>query len=62
MEINYQKLYAYLAGQVDDTLQMIAGELTGGKCDRDSLCAVGESLKNALLTAEDMYLDAEDEE
>ena len=53
----YQKLYSYLVGQVDNTLQMIAGHLTDGVAGRDALIAVGEKLKNALLTAEDMYLN-----
>ena len=53
---DYQRLYSYLVGQMDDTLQMIAGYLTDGAAGRDALIAVGETLKNALLTAEDMYL------
>ena len=59
MNANYQKLYAYLFGQIDDAIQMIAGDLVDGKTGRDELCAVGEKLKNALLVAEDMYMDAE---
>ncbi len=53
----YQKLYAYLVGQIDDTLQGIAGELVSGDGEPSSLVAVGNKLKNALLTAEGMYLD-----
>ena len=56
MAINYQVLYAYLVGQIDDTLQTIAGELVSGNCNRESFCAIGKKLKNALLTAEEMYL------
>lgn len=59
MTVDYQKLYAYLVGQVDDTLQIIAGNLVSGKTDRDALVSVGEKLKAALLAAEDMVLDEE---
>ncbi len=62
METNYQKLYAYLVGQIDDTLQDIAGELVSGGCEQSSLVAVGNKLKNALLTVEEMYLDEADSE
>ena len=58
----YQKLYSYLAGQIDDTLQMIAGDLVGGTVGWHELNAVGEKLKNALLTAEEMYLDETEDE
>lgn len=57
MKTIYQKLYAYLVGQIDDTLQDIAGELVSGGCEQSPLLAVGNKLKNALLTAEGMYLD-----
>ena len=62
MTVNYQKLYAYLVGQIDETLQYIAGELVKS-CyhDQSTLLTVSNQLKNALLTAEDMYLgDSED--
>lgn len=62
METNYQKLYTYLVGQIDDTLQFIAGELVGGSCDNSALLTVGSRLKGALLTAEEMYLDESDDE
>ena len=58
----YKKLYTYLVGQVDDALQFIAGELVGGDCDNSALLTVGNRLKDALLTAEDMYLDEADDE
>ena len=60
MSVNYQKLYAYLTGQIDQTLQQIAGDLISGEPGWKELNAVGEKLKNALLTAEEMYLDAEE--
>ena len=57
----YQKLYSYLVGQVDETLQIIAEQLVNGQTDRDALVTVGDQLKTALLTAEDMYLDETEE-
>jgi len=57
----YQKLYSYLVGQVDNTLQIIAEKLVNGQTDRDALITVGNQLKTALLTAEDMYLDETEE-
>ena len=53
-------MYAYLAGQVDDVLQQIAKDLTGQVCGWKELNAVGETLKNALLTTEEMYLTEEE--
>ena len=58
---NYQKLYSYLVGQVDHTLQIIAENLMHGTTGRDALITIGETLKNALLTAEDMYLEETEE-
>lgn len=57
MKSIYQKLYTYLVGQIDDTLQMIAEDLVNGKSGWDELNAVGNKLKDALLTAEEQYLD-----
>ena len=63
MSVNYQKLYTYLVGQVDDVLQFIAGKLVlDGECDNSALLTVGSRLKNALLTAEDLHIDEMDEE
>lgn len=56
----YNKLYAYLAGQIDETLQMIAQNLISGNTGWAEMNAIGEKLKNALLTAEEQYMnDAE---
>ncbi len=59
MEMNYSKLYSYLVAQIDDALQWIAGELMANS-DNEPLVRVGNKLKDALLTAEDMYLDMEE--
>ena len=54
---DYRKLYAYLAGQIDDVLQLIAEDLVRQTCSWNELNAVGCKLKDALLTAEEMYLE-----
>lgn len=53
----YQKLYAYLAGQIDDTLQMVAQNLVNGNTGQNEMNAIGEKLKNTLLTAEEQYMN-----
>ena len=59
----YKKMYATVVGQVDDVLQKIGEALVSGDYGREKLIEVGEKLKAALLEAEEMYLDAgEDEE
>ena len=57
MAADYQKLYAYLVGQVDETLEMIGDGLARGSCGYDELAAVAGKLKAALITAEEMYLN-----
>lgn len=56
MAVNYEKLYAYLVGRVDDSLQRIAGMLMEGRCGRAELVEIGETLQAALLAAEEMYV------
>ena len=60
--VNYQKLYAYLVGQIDDTLQLICYDLLKGQHGRDEVNEIGEKLRTALLNAEEMYLDEIDAE
>ena len=55
--VDYQKLYAYLVGQIDDTIQLICSDLLNGQHGFQELNAVGEKLRDALSTAEEMYLD-----
>ena len=55
--VDYQKLYAFLVGQIDDTLQLICYDLLNGQHGQEELNEVGEKLRNALLVAEEMYLD-----
>lgn len=56
----YKRLYAFLVGQVDDTIQSICENLMAGRYGFHELNAVGEKLRDALMVAEDMYLDAEE--
>ena len=55
MWADYKKLYAYLVGQIDDTLHMM------GDLDMMPLAPIREKLKAALLAAEEMYLKETDE-
>lgn len=55
MAVDYQKLYAYLVGQVDDVLHMM------GEMDLMPLSPLRDKLRTALLTAERMYLDNTEE-
>ena len=61
MNAIYHKLYAYLAGQIDDTLQIIAQNLVDGNPGWNEMNAIGEKLKNALLTAEEQYMSESEE-
>ena len=61
MAVNYQKLYSHLVGQMDDTIQFICDKLLKGEHGFEELNAVGEKLRDALLTAEEMYLDEPEE-
>ena len=56
----HQKLYAYLVGEVDGALQMIAKGYAKQADKERLLLTVGEKLKAALLAAEDMYIEQEE--
>lgn len=57
----YQKMYAYLVGQVDDTLELIGAQFNRQGWGYDEMVAVVNKLQNALTTAEEMYLEAGEE-
>ena len=57
MAVKYDKLYSYLVGQIDDVLQLICDDLLKGQHGWKELNEVGEKLRDALLAAEEMYLD-----
>lgn len=54
----HAQLYAYLVGQVDDTLQYLSQVLTERTFDFAHVDHAAEMLRNALLTAEDRYVEA----
>ena len=60
--VDYQKLYSYLVGQIDDTIQLICSDLMSGKHGFEELNQVGEKLRSALMEAEEMYLKQSEEE
>ena len=55
MKPDYQKLYSYLVGQVDDVLELM------GDLDIMPLAPIRKKLSDALLTAEEMYLKRTEE-
>ena len=59
MAVDYQKLYAFLVGEVDDVLQRIADDLISQNCNWHEMNEIGVLLKNALLEAEERYLSEE---
>ena len=62
MSTLYPRLYATLAGRVDSVLHYIAGDmLAANACDRTHTLHVAQALKDALLEAEETYLEAEEE-
>lgn len=51
--MDYQKMYAYLVGQIDQALTLLEeGDLVRAK-------PIRKLLETALLTAEEMYIDGE---
>ena len=62
MSVDYRKLYAYLVGQVDDALQMIAYGYGREGYGKDQLVIdVGCKLKDSLERAEEMYMEMEEQ-
>ena len=55
-----KKLYAHLAGQVDDALTELDSMIADGAFDWRHTVRVYEKLKSALLECEERYIDAED--
>ena len=60
MAADYQRLYAFLVGEVDDVLKTIADDLIHQKCTWQEMNDIGIRLKNALLEAEERYLSEEE--
>lgn len=58
----YKKMYATVVGAADDAIQIVAGMLVGGECNREGVLKTGERLKKGIMDAEELYLDADVEE
>ena len=61
MEQIYRKMYATLVGRIDTTLNFMEESLLHRNCDWESMNQAAKQLRVALLEAEEIYLDAEDE-
>ena len=53
----HKKIYASIVGDVDNTIAYIAELLTHEACGKTELVEVGKKLKDALLKAENMYIE-----
>lgn len=56
----YPQLYAYLAGEVDDALPDMDRMMESRIVDWQQIMKLYEKLKNALLTCEERYIEAEE--
>lgn len=61
MEQIDRKMYAALIGRIDKTLNFMEECLRHLRCDWNSMNQAAKQLREALLEAKEMYLDAEDE-
>jgi hypothetical protein len=57
----YQKMYATLAGRVDTSISNLVNIAILGPCYNVQVLKIAEDLRQALMEAEDMYLDADGE-
>ena len=58
---NYlQKVSAPLAGRVDTSIGHLVNTAMLGPCDKEHILKIAEDLRQALLEAEDLYLDADE--
>ena len=58
----YKKMYATLVGSVDRSISDLLNIAIQGPCDREHVLKAAEELRQALMEAEDMYLDGTEEE
>ena len=61
MEQIHRKMYATLVGRIDTTLNFMEECLLHLSCDWNTMNQAAKQLRDALLEAEEIYLDAEDE-
>lgn len=60
LELN-KKMYATLAGCIDKSIDELEGAASQEVCDKQRILEIVGRLRLALLEAEDMYLDAEED-
>lgn len=58
MNQTLKKMYATLVGRVDTAVSDLAGLALLGPCDQEHVLKIAEDLRQALLEAEELYLDA----
>ncbi len=58
----YKKLYAYMVGEVDGALQILANGYPDCADRSELLLTIGARLKGALAAAEEMYIESAEEE
>lgn len=58
----YKKMYATLVGRVDPSINDLINIAIQGPCGREQVLKAAEELRQALMEAEDMYLDGTEEE
>lgn len=55
-------MYATLVGRVDQSINNLINIAIQGPCGREQVLKAAEELRQALMEAEDMYLDGTEEE
>ena len=55
----YRKMYATLAGRVDTSISNLVNIAILGPCHNVQVLKIAEDRREALMEAEDMYLDAD---
>ena len=61
MSTLHQRLYAYLAGQIDETIAFLENMIDTGSYDWTHTIQVKEKLARALRAAEEQYIGAKDD-
>ena len=61
MSTLHQRLYAYLAGQIDETIAFLENMIDTGSYDWTHTIQVKEKLVRALRAAEEQYISAKDD-
>jgi hypothetical protein len=54
MPVNYQQLFTYLVGEVNDSLREIEEAMDQKDCGKEELMSIGVKLRSAMLTVNEM--------